>query len=309
MASMPTLRNIANETPASATDPDYNFEVIETHLANEVINRSGAVAMVGPLSLTGLPVADNHAASKGYVDALLPIAMMVDFGGDTAPAGWALCDGSARSSTDPLYSPLFAAIGFRFGDAGSGNFRLPDFRAKVSVGKGAPAGGYDTVGMTGGNATSGASHVHTYDVSHSHTSPAHTHTSGSHSHGYAHSHNIDPPSTSTNAAGNHNHSLAIGLLFGSFTPARQFDLHDGGGSFGVNDSNPVYSGDHAHTVDIAAFASGGSNSGDTTGGTAAGISSDAATVNSTTLSGSTGSVGVANGNYPPYLVVTKIIRL
>lgn len=70
MTAMPTLRTIANGTPADATDVEYNFDTIETHVAAELVNRDGSVAMTGALTLPGSPSAANEAATKGYVDSL-----------------------------------------------------------------------------------------------------------------------------------------------------------------------------------------------------------------------------------------------
>lgn len=55
---------------------------------------------------------------------LLP-GMVMKWAGETAPAGWLLCDGSELARRD--YPPLYTAIGTRFGDGGNGSttFRLP----------------------------------------------------------------------------------------------------------------------------------------------------------------------------------------
>ncbi len=57
-----------------------------------------------------------------YADA--PLGAIVAFGGDTAPTGWLICDGSAISRT--TYAALFAAIGTKYGAGdGSTTFNLP----------------------------------------------------------------------------------------------------------------------------------------------------------------------------------------
>lgn len=57
-----------------------------------------------------------------YADA--PIGAIIPFGGDTAPTGYLLCDGSAVSRT--TYADLFAVIGTKFGPGdGSTTFNLP----------------------------------------------------------------------------------------------------------------------------------------------------------------------------------------
>ena len=58
-----------------------------------------------------------------YSDA--PLGAIVPFGGDTAPTGWLLCDGSAVSRT--TYAQLFEVIGTKYGPGdGSTTFNLPN---------------------------------------------------------------------------------------------------------------------------------------------------------------------------------------
>jgi microcystin-dependent protein len=70
----------------------------------------------------------------------LPVGVMMDYGGTTAPTDWHLCDGAALSRS--AFAALFAVIGVKFGSGdGSGTqFNLPDFRSRVAVGAGAGAG-------------------------------------------------------------------------------------------------------------------------------------------------------------------------
>jgi microcystin-dependent protein len=75
------------------------------------------------------------------------------YGGNTAPTGWLLCDGTAVSQT--MYADLFAVIGCNFGCSG-GNFNLPDLRGRFLRGRdgGAlrdPDSGTRTAMNTGGN--------------------------------------------------------------------------------------------------------------------------------------------------------------
>lgn len=68
-----------------------------------------------------------------YADA--PIGAIQSYGGETAPAGWLICDGSAVSRTD--YEDLFNVIGTAFGTGdGSTTFNLPDLREAVPKGAG-----------------------------------------------------------------------------------------------------------------------------------------------------------------------------
>lgn len=68
-----------------------------------------------------------------YADA--PIGAIQSYGGETAPTGWLICDGSTLSRTD--YAELFAVIGINFGEGdGETTFGIPDLRECVPVGAG-----------------------------------------------------------------------------------------------------------------------------------------------------------------------------
>lgn len=68
-----------------------------------------------------------------YADA--PIGAIQSYGGETAPAGWLICDGSTVSRTD--YEDLFNVIGINFGEGdGETTFGIPDLRECVPVGAG-----------------------------------------------------------------------------------------------------------------------------------------------------------------------------
>ena len=65
-----------------------------------------------------------------YADS--PIGAIVPYGGDTAPTGYLLCDGSAVSRT--TYADLFAVIGTKYGSGdGSTTFNLPDGEAGAEL--------------------------------------------------------------------------------------------------------------------------------------------------------------------------------
>jgi len=78
------------------------------------------------------------------------IGTIIQWGSNTIPTGWLLCDGSAISRT--TYSDLFSVIGTSFGAGdGSTTFNLPDLRGKVAVGKDTNDTDFDTLGDTGGS--------------------------------------------------------------------------------------------------------------------------------------------------------------
>ncbi|MBK6535140.1 MAG: tail fiber protein [Deltaproteobacteria bacterium] len=70
---------------------------------------------------------------------LVPSGTVVAFAGDTAPAGWRLCDGAAVSQTE--FPALFRAIGTAHGSGGAiGMFNLPDLRGRFVRGADRGAG-------------------------------------------------------------------------------------------------------------------------------------------------------------------------
>lgn len=90
---------------------------------------------------------------------ILPAGIILPYGGDTAPTGSKLCDGSSYlRSTE---ARLFAAIGTRYGAPDASSFYVPDIRERIPVGKGTvPA--HDTLGKTEGRALGqrGTAHTH-----------------------------------------------------------------------------------------------------------------------------------------------------
>ena len=75
------------------------------------------------------------------------------FGGNFAPAGWALCDGRLLNIGD--FDALFNLIGTTFGGDGMSTFGLPDLRGRAPIhqGSGHPvgeSGGTETVTLTTG---------------------------------------------------------------------------------------------------------------------------------------------------------------
>ena len=69
---------------------------------------------------------------------LVPAGAMMPFGGEEAPDGWLLCDGSEINKSD--YTELWLAIQHNFKDAslvsdnGVAKFTLPDFRGRFALG-------------------------------------------------------------------------------------------------------------------------------------------------------------------------------
>jgi microcystin-dependent protein len=91
------------------------------------------------------------SAETGAAGAFVPPAgAILDYGGDTAPGGYVLCDGAEYDKSSLVYQRLFNAIGYKYSSVTSGNlFRVPDFRERVAVMKG-PTPALDTLGKSGG---------------------------------------------------------------------------------------------------------------------------------------------------------------
>ena len=106
----------------------------------------------------------------GAVGGTTPAGVMAHFGGQSAPAGWLLCQGQTVSRA--AYARLFAAVGVQYG-AGDGTttFRLPDGRGRTLVGQDAGQTEFATPGQAGGAKT------HTLSEG---EMPAHTHKSVRH---------------------------------------------------------------------------------------------------------------------------------
>ena len=80
---------------------------------------------------------------SGDNDAL--VGSVTWYAGNTIPAGWLLCDGSAVSRTD--YAKLFSAIGTTWGAGdGSTTFNLPNSIGRFAEGA-ATSGSYKSAGL------------------------------------------------------------------------------------------------------------------------------------------------------------------
>ena len=80
----------------------------------------------------------------------LPVGSIIPYGGQEAPIGWLMCDGSGLNRE--TYKELFEAIGTSFGTDGPGNFYIPDLRGRVVVGQDGTDPDFG-MGITGGEKT------------------------------------------------------------------------------------------------------------------------------------------------------------
>lgn len=314
MTSMTALRDILNDTAADATDVEFNFNTIEAFIANNLVNADGTTAMTAPLSLvSGDPVSDDHAASKGYVDSIIPTGVTLDYLGTSLEAEmvgkWLICDGSVVSQA--TYPNLFALFGTRYNTSGEGGtqFRLPDFRRRVAVGYDSTTSPFNamTAAGVGGQAdTELLAHTHT-GPSHTHTGPSHTHTASASNETATHTHSGTSLSTSTTGSHLHNQGSGVVLVYfvggsssgafgtgGTWAPTGGWGSNgdNGNHSHSISGSTGGQSVNHTHTVTVDAGGTGNTGSSGT---------------------GATGSAGagstLTNKNYPPFYVVTKIVKV
>lgn len=80
---------------------------------------------------------DINKLAEAIKQALCPPGTILAYAGDSAPAGWLMCDGTMLNRNS--YSTLFAVIGTRFGYTDGSNFRIPDFRGRFLRGRDAGA--------------------------------------------------------------------------------------------------------------------------------------------------------------------------
>lgn len=216
----------------------------------------------------------THITSAAAVN-FVPVGGMLDWGTNTAPTGWALCDGSQKSRL--TYKGLFDVIGTTYGAGdGSTTFNVPDFRGRFALSK-AAAGTGNTLAGTGGSLD-------------------HTHSGGTTSSDGATTTSSDGATTTSSDGGHthtgpsHTHSGTTDAVF--FTT----ELVEAG-------ANPwgIASDDHEHVHGFTTDAAG-------TGAT----SSDGAHTHTIgnhthTIGAHTHTVATTGANNPAYLVVNKII--
>ena len=265
-----------------------------------------------------------------------PIGGVTQYAGATTPsANWAICDGSEISRA--TYETLFTRIGTSYGVGdGSTTFNLPNLKGKVLVGLDSTQTEFDALGETGGakthtlTSTEIPGHTHTTNIGHGHldtlAAPAHTHNIG---HGHAdtlaapaHTHSIDPPNTSTDPD-THYHTVDTYLSDSgsgiSTIPRVNVAVGDRSLNNTAGDTN---TDSHSHSINIAAFTSGGASatglsgtvtdlpttaSGAASATTLSGSVTDLATTDVTSSTGSGG--GGAHNNLQPYIVMNYLIRI
>lgn len=92
-----------------------------------------ATASLADLGVTTIKLADLSVTlaklAAATISSLIPTGFVTAYAGDSAPALWLLCDGSAVSRA--IYTNLFALVGTRFGQGdGALTFNVPDLRGR-----------------------------------------------------------------------------------------------------------------------------------------------------------------------------------
>ncbi len=133
----------------SGNDVTHNKILLNADTDQIVLNanatNSGKItiaSLTAPRTYT-LPNKSGDIAVTSDLTSLVPPGVQWPYGGDTAPSGFLLCDGSAYSRI--TYAALFAVIGIKYG-AGDGvtTFNVPDKRGRGSIGS-------DNMGGTAAN--------------------------------------------------------------------------------------------------------------------------------------------------------------
>ena len=163
---------------------------------------SGAIVTGSTWDLTYYNSISAFILSGAVGAGATPVGGIIPFAGSTAPGGWLICDGSAKSRT--TYARLFAVISTTYGTGdGSTTFNLPDLGGRTPAGKEATAtrltsgaGGVDggTLGAVGGAQTHTLTAAESAVLSYTSTvtDPGHTHTVG-----------INPNTSGLNQSGLH----------------------------------------------------------------------------------------------------------
>ena len=98
-------------------------------------NQSNLVPFAANVILQSTKGASSTTTAGNEVAPLLPVGSIIVWPETTAPAGWEIADGTAKSRT--TLAGLFALIGTDYGTGdGSTTFNLPDFKDRLPLGKG-----------------------------------------------------------------------------------------------------------------------------------------------------------------------------
>jgi microcystin-dependent protein len=274
---------------------DFLFRKAAQTVENKALDfgvAGGNVASNIPIpSVAGLPQALDEALND--LNAYLPVGSIAMFGGDVAPAGWLICDGSILQVNQ--YPDLAQVLSSTYGGNGTTTFGLPNLQGRFPVGRSADAE-FASLGLSGGVKT--VTLTEQQIPSHKHQVPTHTHTQAAHTHTQdPHLHSVNPPSFTTPSGGVHNHVLEMREPGSSVATVGK-----GGGPNPDTNGGPVLGTNSAHThvIDMPAFNS--VNATAVNDPTTPAIN-DKAAFDVTNTGG-----GQAHDNLPPFLTINFMIR-
>lgn len=96
-----------------------------------------ATADLADSAVTNGKVANNaidyNKLAAAIQQSICPPGTITAYAGDTAPAGWQLCDGTSLNRT--TYASLYNVVGTRFGAPDGSSFRVPDLRGRFLRGR------------------------------------------------------------------------------------------------------------------------------------------------------------------------------
>jgi microcystin-dependent protein len=292
---------VTKDTPAVAVEVQSNFNELLSWLMNNVVQSDGTVPMTGPLVLApGPPASPAHAANKAYVDAFMPVGVIMGYAGTSLPTGWLWCDGTTYTNTSqPL---LAAAIGRSFTATAipGTSFQVPDMRKRSPVGADASEPAVYGLGVAGGQRDSEM-------LKHFHQVPIHGHTASSGNDAPDHYH-ANQGNTGNSVSGLWGHYSAGGhteVLFRDSAYNTGFAIptvaNSGGGGVAVTWGPLVTHPDHYHAVN---------RTGGETTGWASARHTHSVTVNDraafNTVEAGAGTA-LIDKNLAPYLAVNQII--
>jgi microcystin-dependent protein len=229
---------IDKNTPATANEVQTNFDSLLAWVLDNLVQKDGTVAMTGPLVLSpGEPAAPEQAANKAYVDAIIPIGTIWEYGGASLPTDWLWCNGDTYTNTSQ--PRLAAAIARNFTAAGvpAGSFQVPDKRTRVSVGADAREAAKFGLGVTGGQRNSELQ-------AHFHTVPTHGHGFGGASTQVDLNHQ-HPVNIASDGGGAHDHGWSPEPFLYNSPTFSDFGLAGGGN---IRTANWSGVGNHTHGV-------------------------------------------------------------
>lgn len=312
--------NNAGSVQQSVSLPNESFPLARVSTASGTI--SGTIIDLRD------KVVDRISPSNIPEVVLIPTGMIAPFGGNSAPTGWLICDGTEYSINS--YPALFTTIGVNYGGNGTTTFRVPDLRGRSPLGAGQGAGLTNrTIGQSGGlesvtlNTTQIPSHSHgIIDSGHSHSlnDPRHSHTINDPGHNHSfydpgHNHGVNDPS--------HNHQIYANTTDGEDGARHRTDGFSkltnvaitgedvGGKGYINNNANGVILIANSYT-NISIRNQG---TGITLGGSTTGASLNSASTGITLNNSSTGITLTSQGgggsheNMSPYLAVNYIIKI